>query len=803
MIPRKARRQQQWLKLFLAMACLAFVFGYIPYFTFISDVSVSPTQTTSLFNSTPRDQLLLYRIIGNDLPPRHKVGQTLSNLHFILQHEPPFPDTRKIYVLNRIADPASEMAIIRLLNRFDKEYIRIPFVEEDYQKLDFRLEDFPEPDFLHSDDYRRYSKVSKLRALDYTYHDKNLYVMNNNGGRNRAIHHGRSMPNARWIMPFDGNCFLSENGFAEIKSQLDRYGDTTKYFVVPMTRLLNNSVLLNNLDERPKTPEEPQIIFRFDATEEYNLDMRYGRRSKLELLWRLGALENRRLRKPIVPWEPMERPYSKDKGNFRTIGWVYRLFSGNPQQEENKKEASSIRAFNRLLAIQSSLDSLDETLARRTFRHDALFRFNERAMAQIRYAFWNKEAAVVGIMDELARQADDVVETTQVYLSNVESIELPLTGYMDTLSRNVTLLTLANYYHGNEKYARVAANLVRIYILNAMAVEDEDEYDSARRIPEDSHVLDFLSDQGYSFPRLGRLSRVVPKSNRSRPLSMADWTKTDLSSFLDSLRLLKRAQALSHKEYIELQAMMTDVLDYLVTSPTGVHLAQLTDHRGVLYDLQVTALATFTDDVRLFLRVANRCRMRIGKHFQADGTQQLKQTSVLDRMQPGQTYETTFNSRSLWRAVLHQETRNLQYWTILARSIQNTGVAKDIWHYTARNGASISHSVTAHLKRYVDGLPKLSTADATYAKSVLRPLAQMATVAADHSNDGGQDQAWLSQHAATFGSPWSVENLPNAAPVPLVGHAANDEEHSGVANYDDYNAEQMGVPFFWMLTNQL
>ena len=82
-------------------------------------------------------------------------------------------------------------------------------------------------------------------------------------------------------MPFDGNCYLSHNAFNEIKSQLDRHGAETKYFIVPMTRLLNNSVLLNNQDERPKIHEEPQIIFRYDASEEYNLNMRYGRRSKV------------------------------------------------------------------------------------------------------------------------------------------------------------------------------------------------------------------------------------------------------------------------------------------------------------------------------------------------------------------------------------------------------------------------------------------------------------------------------------------------------------------------------------------
>ncbi len=126
-----------------------------------------------------RDQVILYRIIGNDLPPRHKEGQTLSNLQFILDHEPSFPNTRKIFLLNRIIDPISEATIIRLLDRYQMEYIRVPFDEAEYEQLDFQLESFPDPDFLHSDDYRRYSKVAKLRALDYTYHTKNLYAMNN------------------------------------------------------------------------------------------------------------------------------------------------------------------------------------------------------------------------------------------------------------------------------------------------------------------------------------------------------------------------------------------------------------------------------------------------------------------------------------------------------------------------------------------------------------------------------------------------------------------------------------------------
>ncbi|KAG0317374.1 hypothetical protein BG000_004572, partial [Podila horticola] len=125
------------------------------------------------------ESIVLYRILGNDLPPRHRPGQTLSNVRFILEHEPEFNKTKKLWVLNRIVDPQAEASLIQLLKHHRQEYISIPFVEKEYLKQDFRLEDFPEPDFFSSDDYSDFTKVAKLRVLDYTYHDKNNYAMNN------------------------------------------------------------------------------------------------------------------------------------------------------------------------------------------------------------------------------------------------------------------------------------------------------------------------------------------------------------------------------------------------------------------------------------------------------------------------------------------------------------------------------------------------------------------------------------------------------------------------------------------------
>ena len=134
---------------------------------------------------TSPDGIILYRVLGNDLPPRHKAGQILQNVRFILNNEPKFPNTRKVWLLNRIVDEDYEKALIQLLDSYEQEYLRIPFEISEYQKKDFRLEDFPKPDFFHSDDYLRYPKIAKLRTIDYTYSDKNLYAMNNvsTGGR--------------------------------------------------------------------------------------------------------------------------------------------------------------------------------------------------------------------------------------------------------------------------------------------------------------------------------------------------------------------------------------------------------------------------------------------------------------------------------------------------------------------------------------------------------------------------------------------------------------------------------------------
>ncbi|RUS27229.1 alginate lyase-domain-containing protein [Jimgerdemannia flammicorona] len=800
------------------------------------------------------DQIVLYRILGNDLPPRHKQGQTLSNLRFILEHEPSFPKTKKYWILNRMVDPANEAAIIKLLKKHQQDYVRIPFEADEYLRQDFRLEDFPEPDFFHSDEYARFSKVAKLRTIDYTYHEKNLYAMNNNGGRNAVLAHAKRIPEARWIMPFDGNCFITAKAFQDIQIHLEQYGNEYKYFVVPMARLLNNTELLANPDERPKTPEEPQVMFRYDAEEVYNLNMRYGRRSKLELLWRIGALENRRsLNKPVVPWEAVERPYSKDKGNFMTVGWVFRLFSGQAQQEENKKEATSIRAFNRLLGIQDFLDGLDEKLARKTFRQENLFLYDEQALTEARFSYWGGDAEVTRVVDELNGVAEGILEVVSIGYEVDKSVtvhgglgESPenikkhghflKAPFMDQankplpsmeapparineinlgyLFQNVTTLTLAHFFTRNPNYGLWAANMIRVHFLNEYAINNQDDYHGSKSVPDEGQHLEFLSDQGYSFPSLNRVPRIIPKySNWPVPIP-ADFTTTDISYFLDAIRLLRRGQYLTHKEYVDLQSIMTDFLEYLVNSPSGIKLAQAPDHRAVLYDLQVAALATFTDDLRLYLRIVNRCRMRIGKHFLPNG-QQPYQTAYANAKLESVLPPNSTESPLYQRAHLHYTTLNLQYWTLLSRAIQNTGVGRDVWHYTAKDGGRLSRAVISHTGQNFDILDSNPV-----ARRRLIPLLHMAQAAHIKSDaargirhDWGDDHDYFERFQRAVKNKWGCCLLEGREAAEaearwssslssrLVWNNGNSgdvrQEAIGVANVENEGVDEAAVSALW------
>ncbi|CAG8563501.1 10930_t:CDS:2 [Paraglomus brasilianum] len=799
-IQHSIQRREALLRRLAHLIAVVVIGLIIIYAYFTNTVQYSPGRAPITTNP---DGIILYRVLGNDLPPRHKAGQILQNVRFILNNEPKFPNTRKVWLLNRIVDEEYENALIQLLNSYEQEYLRIPFEISEYQKKDFRLEDFPKPDFFHSDDYLQYPKIAKLRTIDYTYADKNLYAMNNvstgkvnkggiwlgyqlfgpwlvcqheneqNGGRNAALAHGKKQPDARWVMPFDGNCFLTMNAFKDIEYQLRIWGEQYKYFVVPMARLLNNTELLTAPDVRPLTPEEPQVIFRNDAELSYNPDMRYGRRSKLELLGRLGVLSPRKMNFSVFPWEAdSHRAYtSPEKRLFKTTGWVFRLFSGQAQQEHHRREAYGLRAFNRLLGIQEFLDTLDERVAKDVQRFDPnkLFVYNENGLKAARLEYWSGEIKVKRIVDLLIKKADEMVnaamERFKSVIPNEQSddhlvmeskassestshdkenpiyakyssdnewryFDLSSTDYPTTseLFENVTTLALANYFTNDVRYGRWSSNLIRAYMLSSYALDGP----SNTKVNLNVTDVEAINDQGYLFPNLHVLPRSLPKVNRKVLPTNTDIMTLNPSSFLDGVRLLYKQHTLSHSEYTTIKGIATQWLETLINSSEGLKMNRLGDHRSTLYDLQVASLSGFVDDIRSYLRVINRCRMKIGKQFQM--------TEALSASVLQQPYEQSFAndllmsgeimSSEMAESEFHYSTLNIYYWLTLIRGVQNYEVGFDIWHHTAKRGQRLSRAIISHFNQYSNHV----------SDGTLIPMLQMAQTA--HKTSDAKRGIW-------------------------------------------------------------
>lgn len=265
-------------------------------------------------------KIALYRILGNDLPPRHKKGQTYDNLKFTLENEPVFTNCQKRWIINRIVDSFMEQKITKLLEKHKQTYLRIPFEFKEYKAYNAKRSEFGSI---------RYKKI--------------IYVMNNNGARNIALRDGRRI--ADWILPFDGNCFFTEEGWKAVESKLAVQTREDKCFVVPMYRLTNNKQCFNF---KPKglIENEPQIIFGRDSKIHFDESLRYGAFPKVTLLQKLRFKSQCTVYGFIIT-DPKYR-----------CGYVLRLFSGVREGERGVYA----RIFLREKAIDLMLRKLDQGL---------------------------------------------------------------------------------------------------------------------------------------------------------------------------------------------------------------------------------------------------------------------------------------------------------------------------------------------------------------------------------------------------------------------------------------------------------
>jgi hypothetical protein len=306
----------------------------------------------------PKDPtIVIARVIGNDLWPRHTQGQSLHNLEFVLTREPAFQNTRKLFVLTRILDPEVLARAEAMVRDAGHDVVILPFDPVGYAKLRLDTSAFGGDGYFKTKDFASQSDHWKWMAQIWAAASKIRHVMDVNGGRNAALEWGQAR--ADWTLVLDGSCFLSAEGFQVLHSDLTSQ-PYVPYISLPMQRLSHNEDALTTRPD-PNSKEEPQLAFSSHAKGRFDMAYPYGLRDKTSLLAQIGV--------PGVwdawsglPWLPDPSPLPDSHRWKRANTAVFRLSSGVDGGELELPSAGHKRYHTRNRAIFLTLAALDARL---------------------------------------------------------------------------------------------------------------------------------------------------------------------------------------------------------------------------------------------------------------------------------------------------------------------------------------------------------------------------------------------------------------------------------------------------------
>lgn len=624
------------------------------------------------------DSFVLYRIIGNDLHPRHKKGQSITNLKFILQNEKEFEGCEKRYIVNRIIDKDQEKQIIKLLDEYKQKYTVIPFSSKEYHRIPFDTSCLPEPGYLASRHFSELSLRDQRTIIAAVYRLKNNYIMNNNGARNVALNEGKTL--AKWVLPWDGNCFLTQKAWKEIRRDVIK-SPYFKYFAVPMARITDNNQLINNR-KAPRAIEEPQLIFRKDTTEQFNEQYSYGRRPKVELFWRLGIPGSWDTWK-IRSWDQPKRPLAEDAGQFGVAGWVARLFSGVGKLEEGSLSGFKDRGDARNEAIISTIQYVDSNLSKYSSK-DTLYIDSKKLDSEAKEFQVGANKDLNKVVDNLLVGANEALKRKPY--SVIDKTSLPPSGDRQ------------DYWHPAPYWWPNPETLDGIpYIWKdghrvpgtVMGDKDSDKYDRTRiqGVFDDSMILalawKFSGKKEYARHGIKILERffINPKTRMNPHLKYAQVRighnndagraegiieMKDLYYYLDAIRLFQQSNLLDEEILNKFKAWLAEYLDWLIESPQGKQERSAANNHGTLYDLQVISIASFIDDKYKVYDGIIRAQSRISSQFNKDG------------LQLGELKRKTSH---------HYAFFNYYGWVLIAQAASKWGV--DLWSSQTKDGARL------------------------------------------------------------------------------------------------------------------
>jgi len=567
------------------------------------------------------DTFVLTRVIGNDLVPRHAEGQSLANLRFILDHEPPLEGCEKRFVVNRVLDNATRAAILAELKARGAAFSVIPFDWDAFARTGYDDGAFP-PGFFQSAAFEALTEEARQRALVRTYAAKNRYVMNNNGARNSALAEGRER--AKWVLPWDGNCFVTGTAWAEIRAAVAAARDA-RYLIVPMARVTDNARLLEP-GFRPEAAEEPQVIFRADAEEAFDDRQVYGRRPKVELFCRLGVKGPWDVWR-LDAWDTPPRPVSPEAHRVAQGGWVARLYSGQTQAETADTSGFLSRGRLREVAIMRTIDRAEALfLTRQGFCADAPAVYDpDRLSAAANAPAWR--AAVLARAEEaLSRPPFSILDKATLPPSGDPHDYWHPAPYWWPDPRSSDGLPYVRkdgervpgsrlFECGHEAYDRTRLQWLfedTTHLAVAHAFTGEARFrDRALR-----NLRTWFCDPATRMTPSLAYAQVRMGHDGNRGQSYGIIEAKDLYFFLDAVRLLSPSE-----EAEGLREWLRAYFGWLSDSPQGKAEARARNNHGVAFDLQTAAIAAYLDDTERLVDIRRRAMSRLRDHVAPDGRQ--------------------------------------------------------------------------------------------------------------------------------------------------------------------------------------
>ena len=163
----------------------------------------------------------------------------------------------------------------------------------------------------------------------------------------------------------------------------------------------------------------------------------------------------------------------------------------------------------------------------------------------------------------------------------------------NTASR-VTTLSLAWYFSGNEKYAKKATELLRVWFLN-----------------KDTRMNPHLE---YAQVAKGH------DNNKGRSYGVLD--TYSFVEMLDAVALLEQSKSFTEQDARALKQWFSQLLHWMLTSPQGKGERAAANNHGTAYDAQVIAFALYTGETDLARSILNAVpRKRIFTQIEPDGKQ--------------------------------------------------------------------------------------------------------------------------------------------------------------------------------------